>query len=83
METNRTVKERELFLLQGKLMEQQTAMRMAFEDYKDHNGGRDALSRYNLASVDIRKTKLKIANVQSGDLTGMGKPHGALTNYAR
>lgn len=82
MKTNRTTKNKKIFLLRGKLMEQQTSMRMAFEDYKE-TGSRDSLDRYNLFSVDIRKTKLKIENIQSGDLTGIGKPHGTLTNYAR
>ncbi len=80
MSKNRT-KDRRVFLLRGTLMEQQTAMRMAWEEYKETKS-RDALSRYNLISVDIRKTRLKIDNINSGCKTGMGLPHGTLTNYS-
>jgi len=75
-------KDKKIAQLRVKLREKQTKMAVAWSKYKATKS-RDALGVYNLMSVDIRKIRLQIENVQSGNLSGMGKPNSAITTYTR
>lgn len=75
-------KDKKIAQLRVKLREKQTKMAVAWSKYKSTKS-RDALGVYNLMSVDIRKIRLQIENVQSGDLSGMGKSNSAITIYTR